>query len=158
MGKGLRLGPPKSRAGLRVVSIPSTVVEAVRTHLAEFPDMGNLVFTVPSGAPIRRGNLNQLLKWHTTVNGLGLDGVHVHDLRHTGNTLAAASGVSTRDLMSRMGHDSMQAPLGYQHATAAADARIAAVLEKALTPADEDDDRADDDGEDGAAGVPVPAR
>jgi hypothetical protein len=28
------------------------------------------------------------------VAGLGLTGLHVHDLRHTGNTLAARSGVS----------------------------------------------------------------
>jgi hypothetical protein len=41
---------------------------------------------VPSGKPIRRGNLNQLLTWRKTVERLGLDGVHFHDLRHTGNT------------------------------------------------------------------------
>ncbi|MEU0179879.1 tyrosine-type recombinase/integrase [Streptomyces sp. NPDC006207] len=29
--------------------------------------------------------------------------VHFHDLRHTGNTVAA-SGASLRDLMTRMGH------------------------------------------------------
>jgi integrase len=156
VGKGLTLGPPKSRAGMRVVSIPSTVVEAMRTHLAEFPSASGLVFTGPSGAPIRRGNLNQLLKWGKAVDGLGLDGVTFHDLRHTGNTLAAASGVSTRDLMSRMGHDSMQAAIGYQHATAAADARIAAALEKALKPDEHQADEADDD-DDGASGVLVPA-
>jgi integrase len=168
VGKGLTVGPPKSRAGLRVVSIPPTVVEAVRTHLVEFPNVGGLVFTVPSGAPIRRGNLNQLLKWVKTVEALGLDGLHFHDLRHTGNTLAAASGVSTRDLMSRMGHDSMQAAIGYQHATAAADARIAAALETALhaenaqagehkDQADENGGQGDDDGDGGASGVPIPA-
>ena len=32
--------------------------------------------------------------------------LHLHDLRHTGNTLAAQSGPSLRDLMTRMGHDS----------------------------------------------------
>jgi hypothetical protein len=37
-----------------------------------------------------------------------LSEVRFHDLRDTGNTLAAWSGVSTRDLMSRMGHDSMR--------------------------------------------------
>jgi hypothetical protein len=53
----------------------------------------------------------------------------VHDLRHTGNTLAARSGVSTRDLMSRMGHDSVRATIIYQHATTQADARIADSLD-----------------------------
>jgi len=37
--------------------------------------------------------------------------LHFHDLRHTGNTLAARTGTSLRDLMARMGHDSPQAAL-----------------------------------------------
>jgi integrase len=37
-----------------------------------------------------------------------------HDLRHTGNTFAAASGVGLRDLMARMGHDSERAAMVYQ--------------------------------------------
>jgi integrase len=163
-GKGLVVGPPKSRAGLRVVSIPPSVVEALRRHLAEHAGPGALVFTVPNGAPVRRGNFNKLVGWREQVEQLGLKGVRFHDLRHTGNTLAAGSGVSTRDLMSRMGHDSMQAALGYQHATATADTRIAAALEAALNPDDDhaddaDQDQGDDQGDDddGAAGALVPA-
>ena len=33
-----------------------------------------------------------------------------HELRHTGNTLAAATGASTEELMSRTGHASLRAP------------------------------------------------
>ena len=51
--------------------------------------------------------------------------LHLHDLRHTGNTLAASSGASLKDLMTRMGHDSPAAALIYQHATREADAAIA---------------------------------
>ena len=58
--------------------------------------------------------------------------VHLHDLRHTGNHFAAASGASTRELMHRMGHASMRAALIYQHATAERDARIAATLNQVL--------------------------
>ena len=36
---------------------------------------------------------------------------------HTGITLAARSGVSTRDLMTRMGHDSVHEAIIYQHVT-----------------------------------------
>ena len=54
--------------------------------------------------------------------------LHFHDLRHTGNTLAARTGTSLRDLMARMGHDSPQAALIYQHATAQADRAIADAL------------------------------
>jgi integrase len=47
---------------------------------------------------------------------MGKVGLHFHDLR-TANTLAAQSGASTRDLMARMGHDSMNAAIIYQYAT-----------------------------------------
>jgi integrase len=47
---------------------------------------------------------------------------------HTGNTLAAATGASTRELMARMGHASPRAALIYQHASADRDAAIARAL------------------------------
>ncbi|BDM67636.1 hypothetical protein HEK616_11230 [Streptomyces nigrescens] len=40
--------------------------------------------------------------------------MHFHDLRHTGNTLAATGGATTFELMHRMGHSSVRAALIYQ--------------------------------------------
>lgn len=142
------------------MGIPRVVVDVMREHLAEHSGSGPLVFTGPTGAPIRRGNFNKLVRWRETVEQLGLDGVRFHDLRHSGNTLAARSGVSTRDLMARMGHDSMEAAIIYQHATTEADARIAAALDAELSGDDEDqadDEAGPDDDDDGAAGALVPA-
>ena len=68
---------------------------------------------------------------------IGRPGLHFHDLRHTGNMLAASSRVSTRDLMTRMGHDSMAAALIYQHASRMADHAIAAHLDAALAAAED---------------------
>ena len=65
---------------------------------------------------------------------LGVPELHLHDLRHTGNTLAAQSGASLRDLMARMGHDSPAAALIYQHSSRAADEAIAAALDALLPP------------------------
>ena len=48
-----------------------------------------------------------------------------HDLRPTGNTLAATTGASTRELRARMGHASPRAALIYQHASADRDRAIA---------------------------------
>jgi hypothetical protein len=56
-------------------------------------------------------------------------GFHFHDLRHTGNNLAAASGASTRELMHRVGHGTMRAALIYQHATGERDREIADALQ-----------------------------
>jgi hypothetical protein len=49
-----------------------------------------------------------------------------------GKTLAAATGVSTSDLMARMGQDSMNAAIIYQHATREADRVIADGLDARL--------------------------
>jgi hypothetical protein len=74
------------------------------------------------------------------VEKLGKAGLHFHDLRHTGNTLAAQTGASTRDLMARMGHDSSQAALIYQHATTEADRAIAKALDAAVQAGPEEDE------------------
>lgn len=129
---GRRLaGPPKSDAGVRTVALPAVLVHVVREHLVEFPALGeDLVFRGPLGAPLRRNNFHRSVDWSNLVVKAGLpDGFHFHDLRHTGNNLAAASGASTRELMHRMGHGSMRAALIYQHATSERDREIAAALD-----------------------------
>jgi integrase len=157
-GKGLVAGPPKSRAGLRWVSLPHAVVVELRKHLVAYVEAepSSLVFTGPKGAPIRRGNARKLLRWNDALAAVGVTGVRFHDLRHTGNTLAARSGVSTRDLMTRMGHDSVRAAIIYQQATTEADARIAGSLYADIASAN-DGGVATDEGDDGD-GVVVPLR
>ena len=55
--------------------------------------------------------------------------LHFHNLRHTGNHFAAASGATTREPMGRMGQASMRAALIYQHRTAERDRAIADALD-----------------------------
>jgi integrase len=126
-GQGLVLGPPKSRAGRRTITIPAAIVPAVLNHLALFvgEERDAFHFTGPTGARLLRGTFSKLVRWPTAVAELGVPGLHFHDLRHSGNTFAARTGASLRDLMARMGHDSSQAALIYQHATSEADQAIA---------------------------------
>ncbi|WP_231931674.1 site-specific integrase [Micromonospora echinospora] len=114
--------------------MPAAILPALRDHLAGFVDDNPeaLVFTTPSGKPIWRGNLNKVIGWPAAVNKLGVPGLHFHDLRHSGNTFAARTGASTRELMARMGHDSSEAALIYQHATAEADRAIAQAVSDAV--------------------------
>ncbi|MFE0633058.1 tyrosine-type recombinase/integrase [Streptomyces sp. NPDC058864] len=63
--------------------------------------------------------------WLRAIGKAGLGDVHFHDLRHTGNTLAATGGASTRELMHRMGHSSVRAALIYQHLANGRDHEIA---------------------------------
>jgi integrase len=150
------LGPPKSRAGLRTVALPAEILPDIIGHLGKHtgPDADALVFTGVKGGPLRRSGFNKLTGWPHVVAALGVPGLHVHDLRHTGNTLAADTGVSLRNLMARMGHDNERAALIYQHKSSAADRRIADNLDALLRAARGQDDDQDDDG---AAGALVPA-
>jgi len=83
----------------------------------------------------------------------GAPGLHFHDLWHTGNTFAAASGAGLRDLMARMGHDSERAALIYQHEARGADAAITNAIDAHV-----DAHRAHDEGDDDSPpGILTPA-
>lgn len=133
----LALGPPKSRAGRRTVSLPRALLPVLQEHLEREAAQGptGLVFSGPSrGAPpLRRNNFRKLVGWVAATEAVGLSGLHFHDLRHTGNTIAAQTGASLRDLMTRMGHDSPRAALIYQHATSDADRAIADAINSRLS-------------------------
>jgi len=119
---------PKTAAGRRKVAIPSNIVADLAAHLAVnvADDRDALVFTGAKGGPLRPHVL--AMHWRVATETVGLVGFHFHDLRHTSNTWAAATGASTRELMARMGHASPVAAIGYQHATADRDRVIADAL------------------------------
>jgi integrase len=127
----LVLGPPKSKAARRIVGIPSSIIPAVREHLSLFagPEADALVFPGLKGGPLRRSNFNKMAAWPRAVRAIGAEGLHFHDLRHTGNHFAAASGASLRDLMARMGHDSERAAIIYQHEARGADQVITGAID-----------------------------
>ncbi|SES28308.1 tyrosine-type recombinase/integrase [Actinokineospora terrae] len=130
--RGVVVGPPKSRAGVRTLIVPAAVRAELVQHLEEWVDAGSeaLLFPADNGKHMRRSNFSQRVKWTQLVTRLGMKGVHFHDLRHAGNIWVARVGVSTKDLMARMGHDDMRAALIYQRATQEADQAIADQLSK----------------------------
>ena len=132
---GLQTGPPKSRAGIRMVSFPAGILPELQHHLDTYSADGadGLVFVNEHGEPWRRGNFNPAVGWRAACEQIGVPDLHLHDLRHTGNTLAAQSGASLRDLMTRMGHDSPAAALIYQHSSRVADEAIATALDAQLS-------------------------
>jgi integrase len=122
------IGPPKTAAGRRTVAIPPHIVHDLDAHLARHvgADPDDPVFTERRGGPIRIYTVDRA--WRRARQAVGVPHLRLHDLRHTGNTLAAATGASTKELMARMGHASAQAALIYQHATADRDRAIADAL------------------------------
>jgi integrase len=116
-GGGHSFGPPKSRAGRRVVSFPDLIAPELRKHLGGLDSSAAVVFTSPAGAPLRHSNFYRRA-WMPALKAVGLSGVHLHDLRHTGNQFSANAGANIRELMERMGHDSTRAALIYLHSSA----------------------------------------
>jgi integrase len=116
-GGGYFFGPPKSRAGRRVVSFPDLIVPDLRTHLDQLTPAAALVFSSPDGQPLRHSNFYRRV-WMPAAAATGLAGIHLHDLRHTGNQFTADAGANPRELMARMGHDSARAALIYLHSSA----------------------------------------
>jgi hypothetical protein len=91
-----------------------------------------VLFSGIKGQPLRRSKFNKITRRVHLVAVAGMPGSHLHDLRHTGNMLAAATGATTKDLTRRMGHDTERAALIYQHATNKADQMIAKGLDVLL--------------------------
>jgi integrase len=130
-GGGFAFGPPKSEAGTRVVTIPEVITPVVQWHLSCFAQPGDdgLVFTSPRGGPLRHSQFRQR-QWVPALTAAGLADFHFHDLRHSGNTLAASAGATLRELMDRMGHDSERAAMIYQHGSDARQHEIADSLSR----------------------------
>jgi integrase len=124
------VGPPKTEAGRRVVTLPAVAVAALAEHLDRYaaPGLDELVFRSARGKYVARSSFRRLV-WRPAVQQVGLDGLRVHDLRHTAATLAAATGATTKELMERMGHTSPVVALRYQHVMADRQAALAVALD-----------------------------
>ncbi|XVV05295.1 tyrosine-type recombinase/integrase [Actinosynnema sp. CA-248983] len=72
------------------------------------------VFVGPKGGRPKRNNFWHI--WDKARKAAGIPDVHLHDLRHTGNTLAAETGATLRELMDRIGHSATRAARIYLHA------------------------------------------
>ena len=129
------VGEPKTAAGRRTVAIPPHVMPAVEHHLATYvgTEADALVFTNADGPRLRSRPLQH--HWDRARRTVGVT-YHLHDLRHLGATLAAATGASTREIMRRIGHSSPAAALRYQHATEDRDQVIAEALSGMAPKAD----------------------
>ena len=122
------VGDPKTEAGRRSVALPRFVAAAVVDQLdLVAADPGALVFPSTHGGYLSASNFGKVFQGAAMRAGLGH--VRVHWLRHTGSTLAAASGASVADLQRRLGHSTASAALIYQHAAQSRDSDIARALD-----------------------------
>ena len=126
------VGASKTDAGHRTVPLAAAVAAVLEEHLEKHVPTPRdaLLFATSSGGYLARSNWNSTFR--RAADAIGLPGVRPHELRHTGATLAATTGATTKELMRRLGHSSPAAALLYQHAADDRDADIARALDAML--------------------------
>lgn len=146
------IGDPKSVAGVRTIHIPPHLLPIIEDHLncdcapgegcnrpvtpvywkhAQKGARG-LLFPNEKGSHLHPRTIGN--NWYKARVAAGRTDLHFHDLRHFGATLAAQSGATTKELMSRLGHTSAKAAMRYQHAAADRDREIAKRLSELAVP------------------------
>lgn len=116
---------PKTAAGIRTVAIPPHVLPFLCEHAEKYAGPER-VFVGRGGTPMRGDAIRQAFT-RARIR-VGMEDFHFHDLRHTGQTLAAATGATLPDLMKRLGHASPTAALRYLHSVGGRDQEIANAL------------------------------
>jgi integrase len=122
------VGSPPKAGSQRVVHLPpqgvSALAEHPRTRSPALPTARLFVWRDGRTLPAHHVHA----AWSTARRAAHLPGVHLHDLRHAGLTLAAQSGVTLAEVMRRAGHSSSRAAMIHQHAAERRDAEVAARL------------------------------
>lgn len=101
-------GPPKTRAGNRVVPLPGFVIETLTRHLETYsqPSQDGLVFPGAEGGVLRASQWRSR-HWYPAVKDAGLTGLRPHDLRHTAVSLWIAADARPNQIAAWAGHTSV---------------------------------------------------
>lgn len=131
-GGQLVSGPPKSSAGNRTVTLPSTIADLLERHLSALgfsEDPAALVSTNTEVAPIHDDNWRRRV-WLPATRAAGCEGAGFHDLLRLAATALVLSGVDIKTAQVRPGHSDPRMTLAvYASAPVEADRSAAERLE-----------------------------
>jgi integrase len=138
---GLRFKPPKSKAGVRDITLPAIVVETLQSHRKTLLErrlmLGqgkltdeDLVFPMWNGSPHHPDAFGST--WIKLATQFSL-GVSFHGLRHTHASQLIDAGVDVVTIARRLGHASPAITLNvYAHLFRKDDGKAAAAIDAAL--------------------------
>ncbi len=135
---------PKTTAGRRTISLsPASCLElrAYRENQARYAEAlgipltdNTLVFSHPDGSP--RSPMTLSNAFRQLMKRIGLEGVRLHDLRHTMASLYLEQGVSPKTVAERLGHASVVITLDlYSHCLPGVQEAAAAQFDAAMESA-----------------------
>ncbi|MGB9346495.1 MAG: tyrosine-type recombinase/integrase [Ilumatobacteraceae bacterium] len=110
IGGHITFGPPKTKAAVRTVPLPSFVCDELSRRAVPPVDPEGLVFESPEGFPIR-ATLFRRRVWRAAVAAAGLEPFRIHDLRHTAVSLWVAEGANPKHVAAMAGHTSVSVVL-----------------------------------------------
>jgi len=123
-----QLGPPKSKASARTITLPRFVAETLAQHLRTYPPVDDMVWTTEQGALLRRGSFGRV--WRKAVAESVGPPCRVHDLRHTHAAWLIADGEHPKAIQTRLGHGSIAVTMDrYGHLMDGLDDQIALHLD-----------------------------
>lgn len=119
------VGPPRSEAGYRDVSVPPHIWPIIEEHLDKWVRPGQNTLLFPGEA--RGYTWPSVMGSHfgKAKKAAGREDFKWHDMRHTGATMAAKVRATTAELQARPGHSTSVAAQLYQHAAMDRDRQIA---------------------------------
>jgi integrase len=120
----LHIAPPKTRRSRRSIPLPSAMVEVLRDHRQRQADERvmagasrqecGLVFTTRVGTPLEPNDSSRAFRM--LCARAGLEGVRLHDLRHTRASMLLAQNGPPRVVMEILGHSSLDVTMNiYGH-------------------------------------------
>ena len=131
----LLIGPPKTAAGVRDVSIPPHLLPALREwERARQPRRSGTRLLFPAGdgdLPAERQRSARSPRQGKA--GHRMPGLTIHGLRHTSATMAAQLGATLAELQARIGHSTPNMAMRYQHVAAERDAQLAVRMSELAT-------------------------
>lgn len=98
------VGPTKSGKSRRTVTLPPAVVDALRP-LVKGRKRGDRLFLPPGGGPLRHRTFYRDIWLRKILPGAGLEGVRLHDLRHSHVAWLIADNVQLPVIQARLGHE-----------------------------------------------------
>lgn len=125
VGTTATLSEPKTNSSRRLISIPDTTTQALRSHRAgqaevrllagsAYAEELDLVFAHPDGSPLNPATVSRT--FDRLVREADLPRITLHSLRHSWATLALLEGIPTKVVSEILGHSSTRVTEDvYQH-------------------------------------------
>lgn len=106
----ISIGPPKTRASVRTVTLPTFLVGEIEQLFGATSSPTSLLFPSPEGCPLRPSNWRRRF-WAPAVEATGFEWCTHHALRHSQAALLIEAGEHPLVVARRLGHTSVKTVL-----------------------------------------------